>query len=96
MKQHWWQAIYSVTCRKRIFDSTGAAQKALRNIALRNEISVSDKRKEKRYYFCKNCLNYHLTSKDAWNKEDGEVKEPAIKYIKFQPYITLHEKRNQD
>lgn len=47
-------------CNKKKYDRIGAM------IALANTKSeyASTKRNEKRYYYCKECNAYHLTSKD--------------------------------
>lgn len=51
-------------CKKRRYDRIGAMY-ALANI--KSPFS-SMKRNEKRYYYCKSCNAYHLTSKDKNEK----------------------------
>jgi hypothetical protein len=84
MDVKWEKVIYSVACRKRIFNSTADAINALDIIAQKRSEGLENKNAI-RYYFCKGCKCYHLTSKEAWDREKDE-ELPKINYIPFLPW----------
>lgn len=56
-------AVMIKMCRKKKFDLIGA------KIALSKALnSVNKKRREERYYYCKRCKSYHLTSEGKNNE----------------------------